>query len=196
MPFMSRVEIGSPVIPCIRDMNLLDKAIKADSSVTMFLSSDLNSLQDCITKVHDHRKKVYVNVDMLEGLAPSRAGIEYLSKCFKVDGIITTKHGLIKHACQLGLVVVQRFFAIDSTALEREITVVQRTEADIVEVMPGILPAGLLRELAERIKPPVITGGLIKTREDVVRALAAGVIGVTTSATELWNIDIEKTAIA
>ena len=60
---------------------------------------------------------------------------------------------------------------------------------DMVEVMPGICPRVIRRlSSAEGRRLPVIAGGMIEEKEDIVEALSAGASGVSTSRTELWEL--------
>ena len=56
-----------------------------------------------------------------------------------------------------------------------------------VEVLPGLMPK-ILHSLASKIDRPLITGGLISSKEDIVSALSAGACAVSTTDTKLWNI--------
>ena len=54
--------------------------------------------------------------------------------------------------------------------------------------MPGIIPRAI-SELKEKIAPPIIAGGMITQKSDVIQALKAGAIAVSTSKRELWSLD-------
>ena len=57
---------------------------------------------------------------------------------------------------------------------------------DMAEVMPGVCPR-VIRRLTEAGRLPVIAGGMIETKEDMIEALSAGAAGVSTSRKELWS---------
>lgn len=82
-------------------------------------------------------------------------------------------------------------FLIDSHALEKSYKLIERTKPDYIEVLPGIAP-WMITEVKERLGIPIFAGGLIRTREDVEKALKAGAEGITTSDTELWEAFLEK----
>lgn len=56
--------------------------------------------------------------------------------------------------------------------------------------MPGISikAIGKKENIEREIKMPIISGGLIKTKKDVMDCLSSGAIAVSTSAMELWNL--------
>jgi glycerol uptake operon antiterminator len=69
---------------------------------------------------------------------------------------------------------------------------VERAAPDAVEVLPGVI----LPLIAPRLKavnlPPLIAGGLIRTRAQVEEILAAGAIGVSTGEAGLWGFRANK----
>ena len=58
---------------------------------------------------------------------------------------------------------------------------------DFSELMPGICPR-VIRALAGRMGAPIIAGGMIETKEDILAALGAGAAGVSTSSAALWEM--------
>lgn len=178
---------NSPVIPAVRDMTLLPRAIKSGAPVIFLLTGEINTLEDIIRRIHDNGQKAFIHIDLMEGLAADKAGIKFVAHRLKPDGIVTTRNVLIKHAHDWGLSTVQRLFLIDSLAIKNGVTTARQTGTDAVELLPGILPPDFVRQVVEEVRVPVITGGLVKTWDDVARALAGGARGVTTSATELWG---------
>jgi glycerol uptake operon antiterminator len=58
----------------------------------------------------------------------------------------------------------------------------------MVELMPGIIPEVLRRFTAE-VDVPVIAGGLVTDRRQVIDALSAGAVGVSTGCQTLWGQD-------
>ena len=56
---------------------------------------------------------------------------------------------------------------------------------DLVEVMPGIMPR-ILKEIRGYTDIPLIAGGLISDKKDVMAALSAGADGISTTNEGLW----------
>ncbi|MDD2955252.1 MAG: glycerol-3-phosphate responsive antiterminator [Oscillospiraceae bacterium] len=100
-------------------------------------------------------------------------------------GIISTKPALIRYAKSLGLITVQRFFVLDSLALENVRRADSQEAADFVEILPGLMPK-VIRRLTDEIRKPVIAGGLISDKEDVVTALGAGAIAISSTNPGVW----------
>jgi glycerol uptake operon antiterminator len=74
---------------------------------------------------------------------------------------------------------------VDSQALEAIESTVSQTHPDCIELMPGILPTVVSR-LRTKLPMPVIAGGLVETKEQVISLLSAGASGISTGREELW----------
>ena len=67
----------------------------------------------------------------------------------------------------MGLYTVFRFFVIDSMAYENISKQLAAVRSDFVEVLPGVAPK-VIKRIAKSISVPVIAGGLIAEKEDVM----------------------------
>ena len=143
------------------------------------------TVADLIAKAHGKDKLVLVHIDLADGIGKDKAGIQYLTKC-EVDGIISTRSHLIRAAKELGLITVQRFFALDSQGVDSIEEVLHASSPTLVEIMPGI--AGKVIKRFSKGKVPVIAGGLIESKPEVMEALSQGALAVSTGKKELWYI--------
>jgi glycerol uptake operon antiterminator len=107
---------------------------------------------------------------------------------------VTTKTALIKKAKERKLFVVQRVFMIDSEVYESVLENKQKLAPDIIEIMPSTLHE-VIRSYSELLDIPVITGGLLSTREQVETSLEAGALAVSTSNETLWASDFSKSGL-
>ena len=101
------------------------------------------------------------------------------------DGIISTKPALIKRARELSLYTTLRVFVLDSMAFENIEKQMSVARPDIIEILPGLMPK-VIRRVCRLVKVPVIAGGLISDKEDVMAALSAGAISVSTTNQKVW----------
>ena len=108
-----------------------------------------------------------------------------LSKHTKADGIISTRPNLIRHASALGLLTVQRYFLLDSKSLRNVVKGGTPEAADLVEVLPGVMPK-IIRQLSTTLQVPLVAGGLISDKEDAISALSAGAAAISTSCESVW----------
>lgn len=177
------IEFINPVIAAVRTDEQYKNALKSDVSAIFMLKADILTIPELIKEKKD--KKVFVHVDMAEGVGKDKKGIELLKR-MGVDGIITTKNSLISCAKDLGLITVQRFFIIDSGSVATALESVSQTKPDFAELMPGVIPKAI-KGFIEKTHVPIISGGLIEDKTDVINALSAGAEAVSTGKVELWN---------
>lgn len=184
--FMEALE-RSPLIAAIFESSDLDEALESPCEVIFLLSGNICELKELIHKVHQKGKKMYIHIDLLEGVANDRSGIKFLKTQFSPDGVITTKAVVAKHAREEGVFVIQRFFLLDSKSYETVRKTVRNGDADAIEILPGIIPE-IIHQISQCSSVPVIAGGLIRTKKNAVDSLAVGAMGVSTSCKALWNM--------
>lgn len=178
---------ASPVIPAIKNDISLEKAIASDSEIVFIIMANLLNIERVVNSLKEAGKKVFIHVDMIEGLSSSNYGVEYIVEKIQPFGIITTKHNIVSFATKMKVPVIQRFFILDSFSYEKTLLHIQENKPTAVEILPGLMPK-ILHSLSTKIDRPLITGGLIASKEDIVSALSAGACAVSTTDTELWNI--------
>lgn len=140
-----------------------------------------------VTKfAHQRDVKVFLHVDLVEGLRPDESGAQFLCQEVKPDGLISTHPHVVATAMKRGIIGVQRVFLLDSQSLETSYRLVQSIKPDYLEVLPGIMP-NLIRDINQSTGLSVLAGGFVRTEEHVELALTAGAVGVTTSARSLWT---------
>lgn len=174
----------NPVIAAISD-DKWDDAIHSPAKVLFYLSADIMTVLDRIRQAHAAEKVLLIHADLAEGIGKDRAGIRFLA-ANGVDGIISTKTQLIRFAKEQELLTVQRFFALDSKGLESTEDILRSTNPHTMELMPGVIGKAIERFSHGNI--PVIAGGLIQTKAEVMDALGCGATAVSTGQQELWYL--------
>lgn len=81
---------------------------------------------------------------------------------------------------------VLREFLIDSMALS-EILGQRNLKADALDILPGIMPT-MIRRVRMETGMPVFAGGLITTKQDVMQALEAGALAISTTDPTVWSM--------
>lgn len=184
----SRLE-RNPVIAAVRAAETVEAAAKASPEVVFLLCGDILNVEKLVRRLKEAGKLVLVHMDLLGGIGRDHQAVEYLAQAVQPDGIISTRSQLIRAAKERGLLTVQRFFLLDSQSVTMAAETAASVRPDMVEVMPGICPRVIRRlSSAEGRRLPVIAGGMIEEKEDIVEALSAGASGVSTSRTELWEL--------
>lgn len=163
-----------------------DFCVALNSSVThiFLICSNIMTIDGQLERAHKLGKKLFVHVDMSEGIGRDAAGVEYLAQ-HGVDGIITTRTGIIRAARELSLPIVQRIFAIDSQATKTSANAAGNYHPSFIEIMPGVIPK-VIGKFCANTDIPIIAGGLVETREEVSAALASGAVAVSTGNRTLW----------
>ena len=177
---------GSPIIAAVKDYQGMRKALSCDSEVFFILFGTICDIGDIVDEVKAAGKIVFVHLDLIEGLAGKDGAVDFLLKTTKLDGIISTKPALLKYARGNGLLTVQRFFLLDSIAAANVDRQFATSKPDMVEVLPGLMTSAIAEIAREHPDTPVIAGGLIKTKEDVVNALNAGAAAVSSTNHDVW----------
>ncbi len=177
----------NPVVPAIKNEEKINEAIESSSEIVFVIMSNLLNIEKITTELKKAEKIVFIHVDMIEGLNNSNYALEYLIKTLNFDGIITTKHNMVAQAKKQNIPVIQRFFILDSFSFKNTITHIRDNKPNAVEILPGLMPK-IIKRLCNLITIPVITGGLIEDKEDVMDALKGGAEGVSTTKEELWEI--------
>lgn len=175
-----------PVIAAIKDDAGLKKVMETEVSVVFILYGDICSIGDIVEKVRSGGKIAMVHLDLVTGLSSKEVAVDYVSRQTHADGIITTKPALIKRAKELGLYTIQRFFVLDSLALENIGKQTDGRYTDMIEILPGVMPK-IISRICAKSPVPIIAGGLVSDKEDVLNALNAGALSVSTTRTELWE---------
>lgn len=176
-----RLEI-SPVIAAIRDSKW-SAALSSPSEVLFYLEPHLSTVRERIGQAHAAGKLIFIHLDLAEGIGKDKEGVAYLADC-GADGIISTRAQIIRFAKELGLLTVQRFFALDSQGLDSISEMLRSSRPHYMEIMPGVIPKVLTRFSGGAI--PVIAGGLIEEKAEVTAALSGGALAVSTGCESLW----------
>ena len=176
----------SPVLPAVKDEDALRRALRCESRVVFLLGGDLLSIRRWIDLTHEAGKQAAVHLDLVGGLAPREVAVDWLQQQ-GADGIISTRPHLIRRGRELGLLTVLRVFAIDSKAVGNLQKETEMVTPDVIEILPGTLPR-VIERLSKKIPVPLIAGGLMTDKSDIVSALQAGALCASTSDEELWEV--------
>lgn len=178
--------LNNRIIAATVDEQSFLKAVDSPCEIIFMLSSDVLTVGDRIQRAHKAGKKVFVHIDMADGVGKDKYGVEFL-RARRTDGIITTKNNLVLASKKAGMAVVQRFFIIDSKSISTAIDSVRSARPDMVELMPGIVYKAIER-FSNEVNVPVIAGGLIATEDEVRKAISSGARAISTTKNELWNL--------
>jgi glycerol uptake operon antiterminator len=174
-----------PIIAAVRDDVGFEAALVAAPSLIFLLKSSILDIGDRISRAHENGKKLFVHIDLADGIGKDEVGISYLAK-LGVDGIISTRTSIIKAAKEAGLISVQRFFMIDSRSVDTAAESLIQSRADMAELMPGV-SCKAIKQMKRRTRVPLIAGGLIDEKSEIIAALSAGAAAISTGNVVLWD---------
>ena len=188
--FYEAVE-ANPVIAAVKNDAGLQAAVEMEEIQVIFvLYGDVCTIPEILERIKAAGKKAMVHIDLIAGLSEKEISVEFIARQTRADGIITTKPALVRRAKELGIFAVLRFFVIDSLALKNIENVEMQcgtSRPDFIEVLPGVMPK-VLGRIAKVSRIPMIAGGLITEKEDVIAALSAGAIAVSSTNQDVWNL--------
>lgn len=177
--------LDSPIIAAIKDDEGLKKCKKSDSKVIFILYGDLCSISDIVSEVKASGKIAMVHIDLITGLSSKEVAVDFIKKYTDADGIISTKPALIKRAKDLGLYTILRLFVIDSMAFENIERQLKVARPDLIEILPALMPK-VVSKICKLSSTPVIAGGLVSEKEDIMELLDAGVTSISSTNPNIW----------
>lgn len=175
-----------PIIAAVKDEKELKESLMTDCKVIFILFGNICNISEIVEKIKNKDKLAIIHADLVQGLSAKTEAIDYLKLNTKADGIISTKGNLVKYAVEIGLIGILRNFIIDSMAMENVHKQVSMANPDMIEIMPGIMPE-IIEKIKSELKLPLIAGGLISEKKDVIAALASGADAVSTTKIGLWK---------
>ena len=92
---------------------------------------------------------------------------------------------MIKRAKELDLFAILRLFIIDSMAYENIERQVKHAKPDLIEILPALMPK-IVSRICALSSIPVIAGGLVSDKEDIMALLQAGVISISSTNENIW----------
>lgn len=176
-------------IPVIPSMKRLERFIVSKLTVCVIQDVHIALLEHMIKTLHEHHKLALVHIDMIHGVSSDEFGAEFVCQRLRADGIISSKTRIIEATKKSKKIAIQRMFLIDSKSIERGIETIQKSQPDIVEIMPAIAYK-IIPTIVAKIQVPLIGGGLLKSKEDIDEGLKAGCVGFTVSDICLCETEI------
>lgn len=174
-----------PIVAAVKSFEGLEKCLTCNSLVVFVLFGDILTISDIVARIKCAGKAAFVHIDLIDGLSAREVAVDFIAKNTKADGIISTKQSLVRYAKEKGLLTIQRFFVLDSIALVNIEKQMLSNATDLIEILPGVMPK-IIRKIVSTTGKPIIAGGLISDKEDIVSALSAGATAISSTNTDVW----------
>jgi glycerol uptake operon antiterminator len=149
---------------------------------------DLMRVLDAFNHSELEHLPLFVHIDLVAGLENSEAGLEFLAGFDRITGVVTVHHHLAGSARRLGLLSIVRLFLSDSRAVDRGVSVANKSHPDAIEILPAVVAAKVAKDFAD-CPIPRIAGGLCRTEADVSEVLVSGCRAVTSTSPALWQLN-------
>jgi glycerol uptake operon antiterminator len=175
------------LLPAAKSVKDFEKLLESSYEYIVMLDCHLAQLPPLMRLAHQHQKKVILHVDLIQGLKNDEYAAEFLCQMVKPAGLISTRTPVVQVAKKRKIIAIQRVFLLDTHALETSYRLLQLSQPDYIEVLPGIIPH-VIKEVAEITKIPILAGGLIRTKQELESALEAGAVAITSSNRKLWHV--------
>ncbi len=178
---------ANPVIAAIKDDEGLEKCLVCDNiRIVFILYGDICNIPKIVSRIKGADKIAIVHADLIAGLSNKEIAVDFIRRTTQADGIISTRQTFIRRAKELNLHSILRVFVLDSIALS-SLEKLESTQPDFIDILPGTMPK-TLRKVCSIVSAPVLTGGLIADKEDVIAALEAGAVAISTTNQTIWEM--------
>lgn len=174
-----------PVIAAIKEEAGLKKVLDSEIQIVFVLYGDICSIGNIVNRLKQAGKTVIIHIDLIAGLSSREIAVTYIKSVTHADGIISTRPNVIRQAKEEGLFAIMRFFVIDSIAFDSIERQIEHVHPDMIEILPGVMPK-VIRKISQTVRVPVIAGGLISDKEDILAALEAGAVSISTTNQKVW----------
>lgn len=170
----------------IKDDKGLKAALSSPCKAVFLLYGTILSLPDIVRQLKEAGKIVFVNVDLIDGLAQKEVAVDFVRQTTKANGILSSKVSMIKTAKAQKLLAIHRFFLIDSFSYHNVAKLAEMSKPDCIEIMPGCMPK-VIGWVVQAVPIPLIAGGLVCDHDDAAAALRAGAIAISSTNTSVWS---------
>lgn len=177
---------ANPIIAAVRDDDGLERCLSEDVQTVFVLYGDICGIADIVNRIKAAGKIAIVHADLINGLSGKEISVDFLRKNTQADGIISTRVNMIQRAKELGLITIFRVFVIDSMALDSLLSI-KNLRPDAIDILPGLMP-GIIRKVRSLTGLPVLTGGLICEKQEVLQALDAGALAISSTSPAVWQM--------
>ncbi|MBV7404202.1 glycerol-3-phosphate responsive antiterminator [Enterobacter sp. ENT03] len=177
----------NPMIAAVKDNASLQLAIDSDCLFISVLYGNICTITGIVQKIKKAGKYAFIHVDLLEGTSNKEVVIQFLKLVTEADGIISTKAPMLKAARAEGFFCIHRLFIVDSISFHNIDKQVAQSNPDCIEILPGCMPK-VLGWVTEKIRQPLIAGGLVCDEEDARNAINAGVMAISTTNIDVWTL--------
>ncbi|UOF88777.1 glycerol-3-phosphate responsive antiterminator [Fodinisporobacter ferrooxydans] len=176
----------NPIVAGIKDDTGLENVLQSSCDIVFVLYGDICNIGTIVDRVKSAGKYAFVDVDLVKGTSSKEIVVDFIKQVTKADGIISTKGPIIKAAKAQGFFTIHRFFLVDSFSFHSLPKQIETSIPDCIEILPGCMPK-VISWVRDIVNVPIIAGGLVCEKDDVVAALKAGAVSICSTSTDIWD---------
>lgn len=193
----SLVEVlkAHPIIASVKDERGLTDVLTSNCGIAFVLYGSMLTIRGIVHRLKASGRMVFVDVDLIDGLSTNDVVVKYLRAMTACDGVLSAKSSIIRAAGKERVPAIQRFFLTDSMSYGNAVKQLKLSRPDALEILPGCAPR-VISWLLPETDLPIIAGGLVCDRDDVLTAFNAGATAVASSNPEVWAMSPEGRATA
>ena len=64
---------------------------------------------------------------------------------------------------------------------------IDKVQPDVIEILPGVVVPKIIKHINKISRVPIMAGGLIREREDIINAIDSGAIAISTTNISVWD---------
>ena len=186
-PTIDDVLSRNPVIASIKDDSDLRSVLHVNCPVVFVLFGSIMTIPSIVETLKSAGRTVFVDVDLVDGFSNKPVVIDFLKEHTRADGVLSSKSIMVKTAKAAGFLAIHRLFIVDSFSYNNVPKQVRLSDADAIEIMPGCIPR-VISWIRQDTNLPVVAGGLVCVKQDVMSALSAGAIAIASSNHDVWRM--------
>jgi glycerol uptake operon antiterminator len=179
--------LDHPVVASVKDEAGLLAVTEVEAPVVFLLFGSILTLPGLVERLRAAGKTVLVNVDLVEGLVSRDVAVDFVAERTQAQGVLSSKAAIVKAAKARGLLAVHRFFLVDSFSYHNLGKQLAISRPDYIEILPGCVPR-VITWLRADTEVPIIAGGLVCDKDDVLAALGAGATAIASSNVDVWSM--------
>lgn len=176
------------IIPSVRDLRYLEKALKSREDWVQLSCSHLGNLKETVRLCHKAGKRVIINHEIVGGLGSDRMAFALMKKMFEVDAVMGGSNTKLMMAKKEEMYTIRRVALEDSLAVDQVLGTMKETKCDVIELRPAYYAVRYLPIFQRKKMCTYVAGGFVDSPEALKAVYDAGFSGATTSCTDLWNI--------
>lgn len=94
------------IIFVVKDNIIFEKVLNLNSELVFIILFNIMNIKDYMDKLKKVNKKVYIYVDMIDGLNGINNGVDYIVNIVKLDGILIIKLNVVVYVYKNNINVI------------------------------------------------------------------------------------------